>query len=122
QNRIAHRDAFIADIRAGVIGGRRNELGNGVLRFVTERAAENFVSSCPCSHGSILLSTTCPGDGPLFPTLMVASVSKIPAGLRGRSLQTELHLGHRDRSISYAHIEAQLDHLRAPMRQLSIQL
>src|SRR5271165_2013499 len=55
ENRITDGYALVADVGARIIGGRRNELGNGVLRLVAERATKNFVASSPGSHGMRLL-------------------------------------------------------------------
>ena len=39
ENRVADGYALIADISARVVAGRRDQLGNGILRLVAERAA-----------------------------------------------------------------------------------
>src|SRR5882724_6134273 len=45
QNRIAHRHAFIANVGARIIAGRRNELRYGFLRLVAERTPKDFVGA-----------------------------------------------------------------------------
>jgi len=42
ENGVAHRHALIADVRARVVRRRRDELGNGVLRFMAERTTERL--------------------------------------------------------------------------------
>jgi hypothetical protein len=36
---VADGDALVADVRARIVAGRRDQLGDGVLRFMAERAA-----------------------------------------------------------------------------------
>src|ERR1700758_5706960 len=51
ENRVAYRDAFIADVGPGIIAGRRDQFGHSVLRLVTERAAQCFFRSRARFHG-----------------------------------------------------------------------
>jgi hypothetical protein len=45
QDRVAHRHALIANIGAGIIAGRRDQFGYGILRLVAERTAQNLVGA-----------------------------------------------------------------------------
>ena len=47
---VADGDALVADVGARVVGGRRDELGDGVLRFVAERAAKRFFGTAAWFH------------------------------------------------------------------------
>src|SRR5262249_6771126 len=71
QNRIANCNALVADVRPRVVAGGRDQLGNGVLRLVAERATQNLFSSGPVFHSAQLL-------------LVAASGCHVFAGQRGR--------------------------------------
>ena len=43
ENRVADGNALIADISSRIVRWRRDQLGNGILRLVAERAAKRFV-------------------------------------------------------------------------------
>ena len=45
EDRVADGHALIADVGARIVAGRRDQLGHGVLRLVTERAAQCFFGS-----------------------------------------------------------------------------
>jgi hypothetical protein len=51
-DRVAYRNAFVADIRSGIIAGGRNEFANYVLALVAERTAEGIVRSGALQAGS----------------------------------------------------------------------
>src|SRR5579863_7036617 len=55
ENRVADGDALVADVGPGVVTRGGDQLGYGVLRFVAERAAQNFFSSGPVFHSATLL-------------------------------------------------------------------
>ncbi len=55
ENRVADGDALIADVGARIVAGRRDQLGNGVLRLVAERAAQCFFRSRARFHVSCSL-------------------------------------------------------------------
>jgi hypothetical protein len=40
---VADRNTLIADIRAGIVRRRRDQLGDCVLRLMAERATEGFI-------------------------------------------------------------------------------
>ena len=58
QNGVADGNALIADVGARIIGGRRNQLGDGVLRLVAKRTAQYFVGTGPGSHSKTPLPRT----------------------------------------------------------------
>jgi hypothetical protein len=51
-DRIAHRDAFIADVGTRIVAGGRDKLPYNVLALVTERTAEGIVRSGALQAGS----------------------------------------------------------------------
>src|SRR5262249_5378236 len=55
QNGVADRDTLVANVRPWVIARGRDQLGNGVLRLVAERAAQNFFTPGPVFHSAQLL-------------------------------------------------------------------
>src|SRR5205807_8227020 len=55
ENGVADRDALVANVGPGIVARGRDQLGNGVLRLVAERAAQNFFSSGPVFHSAQLL-------------------------------------------------------------------
>src|SRR5262249_19126155 len=58
ENRVADRHALVADVCPRIIARGRDQLGNGVLRLVAERAAQNFFTSGPVFHSAQLLLVT----------------------------------------------------------------
>ena len=70
ENGVADRDALVANVGPGIVARGRDQLGNGVLRLVAERAAQNFFSSGPVFHSAQLL--------------LVASNCLVALGQRGK--------------------------------------
>ena len=58
EDRVTDGNALVADVGARVVAGRRDQLGHGVLRLVTERAAKCFFGSRARFH-SISPSASC---------------------------------------------------------------
>jgi hypothetical protein len=59
QDGVADGYAFVADVGPGVIAGRGDELGDCILRLVTEGAAKNFVGAGSGLHGLYSLQPGC---------------------------------------------------------------
>ena len=70
ENGVADRDTLVANVGPGIVARGRDQLGNGVLRLVAERAAQNFFSSGPVFHSAQLL--------------LVASNCLVALGQRGK--------------------------------------
>jgi hypothetical protein len=50
QNRVADGHALVTDVGPRVVAGRGDQFGDGILGFVAERAAQNFIRSRPWLH------------------------------------------------------------------------
>src|SRR5258708_35881444 len=66
EKRVADRNALIADISPGIVARRRDQLGDGVLRFMAERTAQNLFRTRSVFHSALLLNfpTIAPGWQP----------------------------------------------------------
>src|ERR1019366_8638001 len=58
QNGVADGNALIANVGSRVVGGRRDQLGNSVLRLVAKRTAQYFVGTSSGPHGKTPLPRT----------------------------------------------------------------
>src|SRR5258707_5651689 len=56
QDGVADRNAFIANISPWIVAGRRDQLGDCVLRFVAERIAQNLFGTRSVFHSALLLN------------------------------------------------------------------
>src|SRR5881275_1768128 len=61
ENGIADGDALVADVSAWVIRGRGDQFGDGVLRFMAERALQYFFRSGATFH---FVALPQPGSAP----------------------------------------------------------
>src|SRR5262249_40418212 len=55
KNGIADRNTLVTNIRPRIVAGGRDQFCNCVLRFVTERTAQDFVCARPVFHSALLL-------------------------------------------------------------------